>query len=305
MLHDTWLRGLVRRCPGTALFTALLCLLTGCGGMHRAPVTGGAMDTTAETTTRGQFRLDVINVGYGDCLLLRGPGGETAMVDCGPREAGKRIAAFLREQEVERIDLLVLTHPHPDHIDGLAGFIDRVEIGRILESGLENEESLHAELLARAAARGVPLSRMSPGMRIEALGEAVQWEVIHLGEFHNINEASAVMRLQYGSRIFLLMGDAEVKAEQLLLKNLGPEGLRADVVKVGHHANVSDPDFIAAMTAEAALVTLGENPWNAPNEDTLTAWQATGAHVLRTDIHGDISVVTDGESLVIAVSADN
>ncbi len=286
-----------------ALFLPVLfCLLTGCNNFHRVPVTGGEMDTTAETTADGQLRLDVIHVGYGDCLLLRGPDGQTAMVDGGPLDAGERIAAFLREQNVERIDLLVLTHPHPDHVDGLAGIFDQLEVGRILESGLEYEESLHAELLRRAAERGIPVYRLAPGMKIGDLGDKVEWEVLHLGEFHNLNEASAVMRLQYGQRVFLLMGDAEVKAERLLLETLGPEGLGADVVKVGHHANVSDPDFIAAMTAETALVTLGKNPWDAPNDDTLAAWQATGARILRTDVHGNIAVVTDGESLEITVS---
>jgi len=278
------------------LTLVLICLLTGCGANRRPPMTGDEMASR-------DLKLDVIDVGYGDCLLLRGPDGRTAMVDGGPLDAGERIGAFLREQNVERIDLLVLTHPHPDHVDGVASIFDQLEIGRILESGLEYEESLHAELLSRAAERSIPVYRLAPGMKIGDLGDEVEWEVLHLGEFNNLNEASAVMRLQYGQRVFLLMGDAEVKAERLLLETLGPEGLRADVVKVGHHANVSDPGFIAAMTAETALVTLGENPWDAPNDDTLDAWQATGARILRTDVHGDIAVVTDGEWLEITVSS--
>lgn len=296
------LRDLVCRCLGAALLPILLFLLSGCGAALRQPMEMSEEGMAVEKVSDGTLRLDVINVGYGDCLLLRGPGGETAMVDCGPHEAGERIAGFLREQGIHRLDLLVLTHPHPDHVDGLAAFINSIEIGRILESGLEYEESLSAELLCRAVEKGIPVARLTPGMRIIDLGDDVQWEVIHLGGFDNLNEDSAVMRLQYGNRVFLLMGDAEVRAERLLLETLGPEGLRADVVKVGHHGNVSDPDFIAAMTAEAALVTLGPNPWDAPNDDTLAAWLATGAQLLRTDIHGDIAVVTDGKSLEITVS---
>jgi len=299
------LRGLACRCLGAALLPVLLFLLSGCSSALLQPVEMSEEGMTVERASDGTLRLDVINVGYGDCLLLRGPGGETAMVDCGPRDAGERIAGFLREQGVHRLDLLVLTHPHPDHVDGLAAFIDNIEIGRILESGLEYEESLSDELLCRAVELGIPVSRLTPGMRIDGLGKDVDWKVIHLGEFANLNEASAVMRLQYGLRVFLLMGDAEIQAERLLLETLGPEGLRADVVKVGHHANVSDPDFIAAMTAEAALVTLGPNPWDAPNDDTLAAWLATGARLLRTDVHGDIAVITDGESLEITFSAGN
>lgn len=284
---------------------ALLLLLAGCGGARRPPVTGGEMDSSTPAAGTAGLRLDVIDVGYGDCLLLRGPNGKTAMVDCGPREAGERIAGFLRDRGIERIDLLVLTHPHPDHVDGLEAFIDRVAIGRILESGLEYEESLHAELLDRATEKNIPISLLAEGMKIADLGEGVDWEVLRLGGFDNLNEASAVMRLQYGRRVFLLMGDAEVQAERLLLEQLGPEGLAADVVKVGHHANVSDPGFIAAMTAEVALITLGENPWGAPNDDTLAAWQATGARILRTDIHGDLAVTTDGESLKVTSSASD
>jgi len=282
----------IRGCLGLVL----ICLLTGCGAARRAPVTGETMEPT--------LQLHVIHVGYGDCLLLTGPNGKTAMVDCGPREAGERIADFLCDRGVERIDLLVVTHPHPDHIEGLEGFIDEVAIGRILESGLEYEESLHAELLEQAAEKGIPVTLLEPGMKITDLGESVDWEVIRLGGFTNLNEASAVMRLQYGRRVFLLMGDAEVQAERLLLEERGPEGLAADVVKVGHHANVSDPDFIAAMTAEIALVTLGENPWGAPNDETLAAWQATGARILRTDVHGDITVTTDGTALETRLSRD-
>jgi len=252
-----------------------------------------------EPHVEGTVRLDVIHVGYGDCLLLRGPGGETAMVDGGPQEATDRITAFLHRQGVSRLDLLLLTHPHPDHADGLVGLLDRLEIGRILESGLEYEESLHAELLSRAGERGIPIHRLAPGMKIPDLGDGVSWEVIQLGGFTNLNEASAVTRLQFGRRVLLLMADAESRAENLLLEALGPEGLRADVVKVGHHANVSDPDFIAATGAEAALVTLGPNPWGAPSEETLATWTASGARILRTDRDGDISVVTDGESLEI------
>lgn len=302
MSLDTRMRSLACRCLGAALLPVLLFLPSGCGGAHRQPLEMSEEDMTAERASDGTLSLDVIHVGYGDCLLLRGPGGETAMVDCGPFSAGERIAGYLREQGVQRLDLLVLTHPHPDHVDGLAGFIDDLEIGRILESGLEYEESLNAELLCRAAERGIPVSRLTPGMQINGLGEQVDWEVIHLGGFDNLNEDSAVMRLQYGRRVFLLMGDAEVRAERLLLETLGPEGLSADVVKVGHHANVSDPDFIAAMTAEAALVTLGPNPWDAPNDQTLAAWLATGARILRTDVHGDITVITDGNTLEITVS---
>lgn len=289
-------------CLAAFMLTTLLFLVTGCGAVRHQPSGMDEMEMTAETAGQGLLRLDVIHVGYGDCLLLRGPGGETAMVDGGPRDASEQIAGFLRQQGVERLDLLVLTHPHPDHVDGLLDIIDQLEIGRILESGLVYEESLHAELLHLAASRGIPVHRLTPGMRISDLGNGVACEVIHLGEFHNLNEASAVLRLTFGRRVFLLMADAEVQAERLLLETLGAAGLQADVVKVGHHANVSDPDFIAATAAEAALVTLGPNPWGAPNDATLTAWLAAGARVLRTDEVGDISVITDGESLDITVS---
>jgi len=286
---------------GSILLAVLLMVLTGCTGTLRQPREMSETEVTPQATDQSELRLDVIHVGYGDCLLLRGPNGKTAMIDCGPRDAGPRIAEFLDEQGIKRIDLLVLTHPHPDHVDGLESFIDQVEIGRILESGLEYEESLHAELLSRAQEKGIPISRLTNGMRIFDLGDGVRWDVLLIGQFENLNEASAVMRLWYGQRNFLLMADAEVKAEYHLLKIYGPD-LKADVVKVGHHANVSDPDFIAATKPEAALVTLGPNPWDAPNDETLAAWQATRARILRTDINGDITVITDGESLEISSS---
>jgi competence protein ComEC len=246
------------------------------------------------------LRLDVIDVGYGDCLVIRAPGDRTAMVDCGPAATGPRVAQFLSREKIDRLDLLVITHPHPDHQDGLTAFIDNVEIGRLLHSGLVYEESLQAELFRRAERLGIPFSQATPGMAIGDLGAETRLEVLALGEFpDNMNNSSMVLRMSYGEHRFLLLADAEGDAERSLLQRFGPEGLTAHFVKVGHHGHRGDEEFIRIVSPEVAVVTLGPNQYGAPDEQTLMNWRRTGADLYQTDIHGDVSVVSDGKTLAV------
>lgn len=235
--------------------------------------------------------VTALDVGQGDAILVRTPGGATMLVDGGPDE--RRILAKLRGHGVRRIDLLVLTHPHADHVDGLVAVIGRYPVGRALDAGQEDDLPAF-DLYRRAlAARRVPRDVARRGARY-ALGEAVVDVLAPASLFEGTssdeNNSSVVLRVAFGSTCALLSGDVEEEAQAALLEH--PAELRCPVLKAPHHGSrKAVPEFFGAAGASIALVSVGRgNDFGHPSPETLAALTRFGARVLRTDLSGDVSI---------------
>ncbi|MEO1227607.1 MAG: DNA internalization-related competence protein ComEC/Rec2 [Myxococcota bacterium] len=254
--------------------------------------------------TRRDTRVTFLPVGQGDAAVIELPGGDTVVVDLGPRgrrsDAGERmLAPFLRARRRPRVDLLVLTHPHADHIGGWEGLTERFEVGEVWWTGDAREGP--ADLVEAIAAHGA--KRVLPGMEWVA-GEA---RVTVLGperatDFGEVNDGSVVLMVEHGLRRILMTGDAEVAAEAKLTSRLGRSGLSADVLKVGHHGSrtSSSMDFLAVVQPQHAVISCGEgNSFGFPHREALRRLEGAGARVWRTDVQGAITVRTDGEALSV------
>lgn len=248
--------------------------------------------------------LTALDVGQGDALLVREPAGATMLIDGGPDPG--LLSRALREAGVRHIDLLVLSHPHADHVSGLTAVARRYAIGRALEPGLEAGLPDYVELRAALADRGIPLDVARRGMRYR-FGSA-QIEVLWPAELlagtpSDANNNSVVLRVRRGPAAILLTGDVEQDAQQRLLEH--PEDLRAQVVKVAHHG--SDrmlPELYAATGASVAVVSVGAgNDYGHPAPATLESLRGLGMRVLRTDESGTVSVSVDDEGRVTARAA--
>jgi competence protein ComEC len=220
-----------------------------------------------------------LDVGQGDSELVVGE-GFTMLVDGGPDPVV--LARKLDEYRVDAIDLLVVSHVHADHIEGLRAVVGRIQVGAAWTS-FEGQATPASEWLTEALANaGVPTVAPVPGTRVAVDGLVI--EVLGpLRRYASPNDQSIVLRVTVGGRTILFPGDAEVIAQG----ELGP--LPVDVLKVPHQgAATSDPAWLAATTPEVAVVSVGANDFGHPAPWVIDLLRSTGAAVHRTDLDGDL-----------------
>lgn len=256
------------------------------------------------------LRITMIDVGQGESLLVEFPGRKVMVIDGGglaasPFDVGDRVVSpVLWRKGITRIDYLVLTHAHPDHMDGLVALARNFRIGEFWEGLPAPYEGTYAALLRALPARTVR-RRCGRGGRLDAGPVAI--EVLHpppaaanAGPVPATNENSLVIRMTIGGTSVLFMGDAGPETERALLGS-GLD-LRSAVLKAGHHgsATSTSADLLAAVKPRLVLVSAGEgNTYGFPSPAFLARCRGAGAEVLRADLDGAVEVRLDGRRLAV------
>jgi len=275
----------------------------------------GVLELGARRAARptGLLRVTSLDVGQGDATLVDLPDGAAMLVDGGgfvgsPVDPGERVVLpVLRARRRSRIDVMVLSHPHPDHFIGLYAVMEAVDVGELWDTGQGERDGAgpqYAALLRLARERGVPVRRPVDlcgaehsigGARIEVLAPCPGPDV----DF-SANDNSFVIRIRHGRRAVLLAGDAERDAEARLVA--AQVDLHADLLKVGHHGSrtSSTPAFVEAVSPSLAVVSCGvRNRFGHPHPEALSALTRAGVPVARLDRGGQLTWETDGERIGI------
>ncbi|MBA3867693.1 MAG: MBL fold metallo-hydrolase [Anaerolineae bacterium] len=274
-----------------------------------APVTADtriSIPVAAVQPVNGLLEVHFIDVGQGDSIFIRASDGSTALIDGG--NPNGLALAYLRSIGVTRINSVILTHPHADHVGGLVDVLKTLPVDAVWTSGASNTTSIFEQFIDTIAARRIPYHEAATGQSI-AFG-SLAFDVLYgVTDNNNLNDTSLVLRLQDGNISFLFTGDAEAPTESILLKTK-PDQLTATILKVGHHgsATSSSVAFLQAVHPAVAVYSAGvNNQYGHPNGGTIKRLTAVGAAIYGTDKYGTITVTTDGKTynVLTAHGAEN
>lgn len=252
-----------------------------------------------------------LDVGQGDCAFIRTASGKTMLIDGGDRhdefDFGERtVAPFLRKQGIGRLDYVIMSHPHDDHIGGLAYILNHFDVGTVIESGQSYVSGTVADIKAAITRKAIPVQVVQAG---DALAIDADHDVYFLHPTRafvsttgqapfSTNNASLVLQMRFKNKKVLFMGDAEL-ASLDRIQRFGT-ALASDIIKVGHHGswNGTSPALVAAVRPVWAVMSVGSfNTFNHPSPAVEAMFQRAGTTVLRTDRLGAVIFETDGQTI--------
>lgn len=259
------------------------------------------------------LRISILDVGEAEAILLQ-DGSRNIMIDVGDSRIDKMgnggravLAAALQKAGVKKINTVIITHHHADHMGNIMWLRGKFGVKNIYDNGYSNDKNPVSVRLNQDFNAGYYHHRvLKAGDKID-FGQGYYLDVLAPGDFidsklyNNINNTSLVMKLHYGKFTMLLTGDAEVSVESALQQKYG-SFLKADVLKVGHHGSKTSSNwyFINKVKPDYALISCGAPEiYHHPNKNVVGSLRHLGARVLTTVEHGTITVVTDGEKFKV------
>ena len=252
------------------------------------------------------LEVTFFDVGQGDAIFIETPQGHQILIDSGPGSAVLEKLGTEMPFYDRTIDLIVLTHPEYDHYSGFIEVLKRYKVENILWTGVLRNTAEFREwqkLIEEEKANiyiawsGQKIKCLKPSFKQFSLDILFPFESLEGLEVNGANNTSVVTRLTYGNNSFLFTGDISKKIERELVD----KGIDSDVLKVSHHGSKtsSAQEFIKEVSPEIAVIQCGkDNKYGHPSQETLDILEKYGINILRTDLDGDIKIISNGEDYV-------
>jgi len=294
------------------LVLLITSLLTGCGAPNAANQPAAQNEEKAASADKNkELTVTMLNVGQGDAILIK-TAEQTVLIDTSDLDEQEKLRAELEKAQVKRIDKLILTHPHADHIGGVEGVVLKdYEVGEVYDNGMPSKSKIYLRYMKIIKQRNIPRHALTAG-EVLNFGGGVSFkvlsppkEVVEKGskstDNHDPNNESVVGKLIFGNFSMMFTGDAEQQAEKVMVDNFAGD-LRSTLLKAGHHGSKtsSSAAFLRAVQPEGVLISCGAgNDYGHPHKQTMKKYQSLKLKIYETDLNGTIVVTSDGKSYKI------
>lgn len=289
-----------------SLILSLSIILSGCG-INPLDLLGNNTENGSDNALTVRF----IDVGQGDCELLMFPDGTVMLIDGGDRFCSNYIVDYLEDCGVEKIDFLVATHPHADHIGGLDDVLESIPVSEVImpkisESDIPTTQT-YEDFLIAVKNSGCKVTAAKQGISVyEDENTSINLLAPCGDNYSDLNGYSAVVKVEYGEKTFIFTGDADKESEEEML--LTGDDLNADVLKVGHHGSSTSTtdEFLDAVNPDYAVISVGkDNKYGHPHLETLEKLKVGNTEVYTTSVEGTVIAECDGENIKFSFSRDN
>ncbi len=253
-----------------------------------------------------------IDVGQGDSIFIKTPGGKNGLIDAGGTPYWKQsdydlgeeiVVPFLESQKIKKLDFVIATHADGDHIGGLPAVLKRFPIGLLYENGIISDQPEYEEMHRVIDSKKTVISVLKQGAGFD-VDPSVKFEVFAPPKdfyFEGENNNAITVRLIYGDVSFLFTADIEYEAEDSILQVYGDK-VRSNILKIGHHGSATSTSekFLKAVNPEIAVIPVGaRNNFGHPYSGVLAKLQDADINIYRTDEDGNITIRTDGKKFII------
>ena len=282
------------------LLICLCLLVVGCAN----PFVESNDMPSVSTFSGDTLRVNYIDVGQGDSIFIQLPNNESMLIDAGEAFEVDNVINYLNNLGIKKIDYVVGTHPHTDHIGGLEEVINTFDIGSIYMPRASSTSKTYEDLLTAINSKGLKVKTAKSGVVVLDDNDLkLEFIAPNSDSYSELNNYSAVLKLTYLDNTFLFMGDAETLSEDEITCDVN-----VDVIKVGHHGSDSSSsvDFVNKVSPEYAIIMVGEgNSYNHPYQSIIDRYESVGAKVLRTDLDGNIVCDSDGVDVTCSGDKDS
>ncbi|MBQ1615413.1 MAG: MBL fold metallo-hydrolase [Selenomonas sp.] len=294
------------------LVLLITSLLTGCGTQNAANQPAAQNEEKAASASKNnELTVTMLDVGQGDAILIK-TAEQTVLIDTSDLDEQEKLRAELKKAQVKRIDKLILTHPHADHIGGVDGVVLKdYEVGEVYDNGMPSKSKVYLNYMKKLKQKNIPRHALTAGDVLD-LGGGVSFkvlsppkDVVEKGskstDNHDPNNESVVGKLIFGKFSMMFTGDAEQQAEKVMVDNFAGD-LRSTLLKAGHHGSKtsSSAAFLRAVQPEGVLISCGAgNDYGHPHKQTMKKYQSLKLKIYETDLNGTIVVTSDGKSYKI------
>lgn len=258
--------------------------------------------SSSVTAVEGDVTIHFIDVGQGDCELIKTQ-NKTVLIDCGEKEYYSDVISYIKSQNIEYIDYVIVTHPHSDHAGGMSFILDEFDIGTVIMPKIQESviptTSTYIRLLKSIENKRISVEYADAGKEY-TLDDVKMTVLSPVKDYDDLNNYSVAVKFVHGENSFLFTGDIEKEAENDIMEK--GFDISADVLKIAHHGSStsSQKKFINAVAPQYAVIEVGSpNSYNHPHKETVQLLENKDVTVYRTDLYGNIVFVSDGSTFNI------